>query len=205
MTVLATLHEQGIHPRRVRVLADHLASLMPAGARVLDVGCGDGQLAHRLAQVRPDLSLSGLDVMVRPNAAIEVTPFDGSTIPLPDHFVDVVMFVDVLHHTHHPLVLLREAARVARQAVVLKDHLDEGFLSTPTLRLMDWVGNARHGVSLPYSYWSRDEWNSAFMATGLAIDAWRERLSLYPSPASLVFDRSLHFIARLIARRGPRS
>jgi len=28
------------------------------------------------------------------------------------------MFVDVLHHTHDPMILLREAVRVARKAIV---------------------------------------------------------------------------------------
>jgi 2-polyprenyl-3-methyl-5-hydroxy-6-metoxy-1,4-benzoquinol methylase len=36
---------------------------------------------------------------------------------------DVVMFVDVLHHTKDPMVLLREARRVARRAIVVKRGL----------------------------------------------------------------------------------
>jgi len=55
---------------------------------------------------------------------------------------------DVLHHTQDPAVLLREAVRVSRSFVLLKDHLDENILDDVTLRLMDWVGNRPHGVVL---------------------------------------------------------
>jgi hypothetical protein len=97
--------------------------------------------------------------------------------------------------------LLAEAARVARRAVVIKDHLREGLLADATLRFMDRVGNRRHGVALPHNYWTRDRWREAFQRCGLAVDRWSERLGLYPWPAAWVFDRSLHFVARMI---GPR-
>ena len=38
------------------------------------------------------------------------------------------------------MTLLREAVRVARQAVLIKDHLVEGTFAYSTLRFMDWWG-----------------------------------------------------------------
>jgi hypothetical protein len=107
------------------------------------------------------------------------------------------MFIDVLHHTPDPMILLREALRVARHALVIKDHTLDGLLASPTLRLMDRVGNTRHGVALPHNYWPKHHWLEAFDSLGLRIGAWTTNLRLYPWPASLVFDRSLHFVARL--------
>jgi hypothetical protein len=66
---------------------------------------------------------------------------------------------------------------------------------------MDWVGNARHGVRLPYKYLSRAEWDRAFDQSRLAVRRWQSALSLYPAPASWLFDRSLHFIAMLGVER----
>ena len=95
------------------------------------------------------------------------------------------------------MTLLREAVRVARQAILIKDHLVEGPFAHSTLRLMDWVGNARHGVPLPYNYWTLAEWHRAFDKLGLNINFWESNLRLYPFPADLIFGRSLHFVALL--------
>jgi SAM-dependent methyltransferase len=201
MSLLGRLHGGFVHTRRVTVLARHLARLLPPDAHVLDVGCGDGILAARLRELRPDIRIEGVDVLVRPHTAIPVRPFDGVRIPYGDRSIDVVLMVDVLHHTDDPTVLLRESARVARLEVLIKDHLREGFAARLTLRGMDWVGNARHGVRLPYTYLSRAEWDRAFDQSRLVVRRWESALHLYPRPASWVFDRSLHFIAALGVER----
>jgi len=154
-------------------------------------------LAARLIQLRPDIAVEGIDVMVRPRTAIPVTEFDGVTIGFADGSFDVVMFVDVLHHTDDPTILLAEALRVASGAVVIKDHLCDGFAARTTLGFMDWVGNAHHGVRLPYNYWPEHRWRAALHALGGRVESWQTQLGLYPFPASLLFDRSLHFIARV--------
>jgi SAM-dependent methyltransferase len=164
---------------------------------VLDVGCGDGLIDRLISERRADVRIRGIDVAARSDACIPVELFDGANIPYPDGVMDVVMFVDVLHHTTDPEALLREALRVARQYVILKDHLREGWLAGPTLRVMDWVGNAPHGVDLPYNYWPEKRWRESFARLGVRPKRWIDRLGLYPAPASLLFDRSLHFVASL--------
>ncbi len=197
MGILDTLHERLVRERRVALLSRELAAQLPENARVLDVGCGDGQIAARIGALRPDLEIHGIDVLVRGDVQIPVTPFDGSRIPHPDASFDAITMVDMLHHTDDPMVLLREAARVASGAVVLKDHTLTGFLAEPTLRFMDRVGNERHGVVLPYNYWTEAQWRSAFDSLSLRVAHWNRSLGLFPWPASWLFDRSLHFIARL--------
>lgn len=200
MNIIGTAHESMVFGRRIRVLAKHLSGLISENAQVLDVGCGDGRLAARLMELRPDVRIEGMDVLVRPDTAIAVTPFDGEVIPRDDGSVDVVMLVDVLHHTDEPRCLLAEAARVARKAVVIKDHTLEGFLAEPTLRFMDWVGNARYHIRLPYNYWPEARWREAVASVGAHIESWQPRLAIYSFPASLIFDRSLHFVARVSPR-----
>jgi len=181
----------------VEVLTEQIAGLLPADARVLDVGCGDGTIAAEIMARRPDVTITGIDVLVRPETKIEVTEFDGRTIPFGDATFDAVTFVDVLHHTDDATVLLREAARVAATAVVIKDHLADGFLANPTLRAMDWVGNASHGVALPYNYWTSAQWDAAFADVGLEVQRSVTDLGLYAPPLSWACDRQLHVVWRL--------
>jgi SAM-dependent methyltransferase len=197
MSFIDRIHGAYVFDRRVRVLSGNLATLLPPGARVLDVGCGDGLIARRILDQRPDLDLRGVDVLVRPQTHIPVERFDGRALPCEDRAVDAVMFVDVLHHTDDPMVLLREARRVARRAIVIKDHIADGPLDAAVLGFMDRVGNQRHGVALPYNYWPSTRWRAAFADLACPVRSWQDRLGLYPPPAGWLFDRKLHFIARL--------
>jgi len=193
--VVGTLHGKFVHARRVRVLASHFTALIPARSRVLDVGCGDGTIDSLILQQSSGVSVEGIDVLVRPAAKIPVRPFDGIHIPYPDAHFDVVMLIDVLHHADDPRFLLQEASRVGK-SVLIKDVLRQGFLAFATLRFMDWVGNAHHGVALPYNFWSKAEWDAALDAVGLKRVETRGPLGLYPAPASWFFERDLHFLSR---------
>jgi SAM-dependent methyltransferase len=195
--LIETAHGSYVAGRRARVIAARLAEVVPAHATVLDVGCGDGEIAWLLNQRRPDLKLTGVDVLVREQTHVPVTPFDGRTLPFADDSFDVLTFIDVLHHCERPVELLAEARRVARQAIVIKDHSLQGVGAERTLRFMDGVGNRRYGVALPYNYLRPEQWSRAFDELGLCVEHRIERLGLYPWPLSLAFDRRLHFLARL--------
>lgn len=200
MNLLELIHEKYIYQRRILVLSRHLIDLIPANTTVLDVGCGDGSLADRLMKIRRDINVTGVDVLVREKTYIPVVQFDGKTLPYRDLRFDVVLFIDVLHHTEEPELLLNEARRVARKVIIIKDHTLLGILAYRTLRFMDEIGNARYGVALPYNYWTLEKWEQTFQSLHLVVKDWRKRLRLYPWPLSLAFDRSLHFIARLESR-----
>ena len=100
--------------------------------------------------------------------------------------------------------LLREARRVSRNYTIIKDHNRDGFAAGSLLRYMDWVANAPHGVVLLYNYRSSGQWRSAFDVLGLKMSEYRGQLGLYPFPGNWVFERSLHFIARLEVGDGDR-
>ena len=195
LATVGALHGKAVFGRRVRVLAERLAPLLPAG-RVLDVGCGDGNVAKALLALRPDLTIEGYDVLERPRAEIPVTRFDGRRLPVPDGAGAAVLLVDVLHHADDAAALLAECARAA-PVVVVKDHLMRSWLDGRILAFMDWVGNAPHGVVLPSRYFSPASWSDAVSRAGLTETARNDVPGLYPFPFSLVFGRGLQFTARL--------
>ena len=196
MNILEKIHESYVYNRRVRVLARELSALLPANGKVLDVGCGDGLLSALMQKETPNVVITGIDVLVRDHTHIPVVKFDGTTIPFPDRSFDTIVFVDVLHHTNDPVLLLREAARVARNTIVIKDHTLDGFAAGATLRFMDRIGNRRYNVALPYNYWPKQEWLNAFEALGLTLRTWKSKLDLYPRFVDRFVGRSLHFIAQ---------
>ena len=95
--------------------ADTLKTGRP-GARLLDVGCGVGQVVSRLdAQ---GFEAHGVDVS-EPNLAraVKVCPncrlYDGKTLPYPDRFFASVGALNVLEHVEAPEAFLGELVRVA--------------------------------------------------------------------------------------------
>ena len=200
--ITTALHGRLVFGRRVRALAACIEEILPRDTRtLLDVGCGDGTLASAVVRRRPEVEPSGVEIRARPHTAIPVREFDGRQLPYADRSYDVVMLVDVLHHAEEPDLLLREAARVAANSVIIKDHLTGAWLSHERLRLMDWVGNIGHGVPLRYAYWSPAQWEDSFRRAGLQEVERRERLGLYGAPLRWVFEHRLHFVSRLVPTR----
>jgi SAM-dependent methyltransferase len=195
MSLIGKLQRAFVYDRRVRRLAELLSQTIPASCIVLDVGSGDGKLAWTVLQRRPDLRIEGVDVLMRPQSWITMKSFDGTTLPYPDATFDAVMLIDVLHHTVDPVALLQEALRVSRGALIVKDHVLQGFLANARLRLMDYAGNADHRVALPYNYMSEPEWTKIEALLDLRIVTRINRLDLYGWPLDYFFGAGLHFLA----------
>ncbi len=193
-SLMNSLHDRFIFQRRARILSTFLAELVPAGSTVLDVGCGNGVIGHLVKQMKPTVLIQGLEVTPRPSCLIECTFFNGAIIPMRDASVDVCMFVDVLHHTLNIEELLKEARRVARHYVLIKDHLCESKFDNLVLSVMDWAGKLAHGVRLKYNYQSRAQWDELFRSSGLKIVSWNEEVPLYPPPFDRLFGCGLHFV-----------
>lgn len=196
MKTLNDFHYNYIFKRRVDQLSNQIASLIPIGSSFLDVGCGNGNITSRISKLSSSKA-EGLDVFLREDCKIPVSCFDGKQIPFADKSFDFCIFVDVLHHTENISQLIKEAMRVSKNGVIIKDHLVNGKLSYETLKLMDDVGNKRFGVNLPYNYYTYDNWMKTFSECNLKVDHWKTNLNLYPFPLNLLFDRKLHFISKL--------
>ncbi|HXM33671.1 MAG TPA: hypothetical protein VN920_00655 [Pyrinomonadaceae bacterium] len=59
MSLIEKIHGNYIFQRRVQVLSEILANLIPENARVLDAGCGAGSIDSLILSRRPDISNRG--------------------------------------------------------------------------------------------------------------------------------------------------
>lgn len=197
LNALKRFHNTFVFQRRVDVLAHEIAAHLPDCHSVLDVGCGDGTISKLVMDQRPGVRYQGTDVMARPACAIPYQTFDGLHVPHPDGSFDVVQIIDVLHHTHQIEEIVKESVRVSNRWLVIKDHLCSNRFDYQALKLMDWLGNAPHGVKVIYNFKNQAFWEGLWRALGLRVDYINTRIPLYPFPFSLMFGRGLHFVAVL--------
>jgi SAM-dependent methyltransferase len=111
----------------LRRIAADIATVAPAGARVLEVGCGPGRLSLRLARSH-GFDVTGLDLdpamieRARANAGREgdgarrpsFVVGDVTELTFPDETFDLVVSTLSMHHWADPAAGLAEIARVLR-------------------------------------------------------------------------------------------
>lgn len=87
------------------------------GMRVLDVGCGDGDVT-RFFGANGCLAVGG-DIAISPTwrspseSQIAFVRLDSRCLPFRDGVFDVTYIKDTLHHQEHPDLTIKEALRVA--------------------------------------------------------------------------------------------
>ena len=101
-----------------------IASLVPAGARVLDLGCGNGELLARLQQDKGcrgyGIEIADANVLACVQRGVNVIQLnleDGLAL-FDDASFDVVLQLDTLQHLRNTAHMLRETARVGRIGIV---------------------------------------------------------------------------------------
>ena len=101
-----------------------IAELVPPGSRVLDLGCGNGEL---LAHLRDARQCSGYGIEIADANVLACTQRGVNVIQLnleeglalfEDQSFDVVLQLDTLQHLRNTEKMLRETARVGRIGIV---------------------------------------------------------------------------------------
>lgn len=131
-----------------------IAGMVPIGARVLDLGCGDGEL---LEYLRARRHCSGYGVEIKDDNVLACTRRGVNVLQLnledglamfEDRSFDVVLQLDTLQHLRNTERLLRETARVGRIGIVSFPN----FAHWPN-RLRVALGRMPVTKALPYEWY----------------------------------------------------
>jgi ubiquinone/menaquinone biosynthesis C-methylase UbiE len=201
-TLQRWLHRTVAMNRRIRVLSREIAKTLDGPAQVLDVGSGSGEIAAAICALLPEVSITGLEVLVRERTCLTTVQYDGRRFPFAAGSFDYVLIIDALHHTQEPMPLLAEAVRVARKAVIIKDHNCNGKLQRLLMCCTDWFANRHCGVAVPFNFKSSAEWRRMWQELGTEPDYSITRFGLYPFWTRLYFRSDMDFIARLPVTAG---
>lgn len=125
--------DAGLNPKEQKRLDAILAAIPTDAQRIVDVGCGDGRLAHRLAAAGFDVV--GVDQSPTALARVQVPRYrcSADALPFADNTFDVAICAEVIEHLPEPLFsnTLKELRRVARDSVIITVPYNEEVNAFP--------------------------------------------------------------------------
>ena len=106
--------------------ADHLliAEMVGPGSRVLDVGCGDGELLQLLAETKAvdgrgvELSRERVNACVKSGLSVIQGDADSDLADYPDKAFDYAILSLTIQATRQPKTVLENLLRIGRRAIV---------------------------------------------------------------------------------------
>ena len=131
-----------------------IARLVPNGARVLDLGCGDGALLAYLQEHNGctgyGVELDDANVLACAQRGVNVLQLnlDQGLKVFADQSFDVVLQIDTLQHLRNAEVMLRETARVGKIGIVAFPNFGHWFNRLSVLR-----GRMPVTKRLPYQWY----------------------------------------------------
>ena len=141
------------HPERFDLQI--VTGFVTPGARVLDVGCGDGALLERLEQEKNadgrgiELSQKGVNEAVARGLSVIQGDADHDLSTYPDGAFDYVILSQTLQATHNPRLVLEQLLRIGRKVVVSFPNFGNWRVRTQFV----FKGRMPITADLPYSWY----------------------------------------------------
>ena len=184
-------------------MSDHsrietIASWVPEGSRVLDLGCGDGALLEHLQRHRHctgygvEIADANIQACVERGVNVIQLNLDEGLATFADASFDVVLQIDTLQHLRNAETMLRETVRVGRVGIIAFPN----FAHWPN-RLSVLAGRMPVTKRLPYEWYDTPNIRVGTHAD-LALLAQRNGLNILDS-FGLQNGRTIRFAPNLLA------
>jgi len=176
----------------LRIVAD----FVPAGAKVLDLGCGDGLLLEYLVHHKGvagrgiELSEAGVLACVRRGLSVRQGDLQEGLADYPDGSFDCVVLSQTLPFLDDPGMIIRETLRVGSQAIVSFPNWGHWRCR---LKLL-FTGRIPLASDLPQRWDEKPRWQ-AFTITDFAQFCRRAGIDI-TRQAYLAGGRRVHHITR---------
>jgi len=155
-----------IDQKRTDTVISRIKPFLNKKDKIIDIGCGSGLISSKLLSRGFDVTPVDVDDFHGPRL-IKPVIYDGVKLPFPDKSFDTALLLMVLHHTPNPNIVFSEAARVAKNIILIETSYTNSVNRFITV-IADTIGNLRTKAFWT-SYKSDSKWKTFFSKHGFKV------------------------------------
>ena len=157
--------------KRSALVVARIWSYIKSSKKIIDIGSGTGDVACLL--IERGKRVTPVDVAdFHGPRMIKTIIYDGVTLPFANQSFETALLLMVLHHTPNPKTVFAEAARVAKEIVVIETSYTTSINRLLTI-ISDVLGNLR--LDAQWSSYKTDRaWKMFFANRGFVITTTRQ-------------------------------
>lgn len=152
--------------RRSETVISRIMPYIKNSNKIIDIGSGTGDVASLIKAQGKNITPVDVADFHGPRM-IKTIIYDGKTLPFKEKSFDIALLLMVMHHTPDSEVVFKEAARVAKEIVVIETSYTNPINRILTI-ISDAIGNLRLEACWN-SYKTNGEWQKFFTDHGFII------------------------------------